>query len=287
MSLHVTPAARAARTAFVATLSLAAAAASAADFSDTSISYRYGTQFREPYNDQDIIKNIFALTHASSFAYGQNFVNIDFLISNNKDPSTPGGSGAQEAYAVYRNTLDVGKILGKDLNNGVIRGYGLTTGFDLNTKNDYGYGSKKRMFVIGPQISMDTPGFWNIGVLELRESNAPVGHPERYYYKWHPMLTSAWLYPFPFMEGRLQFEGFVNYIAAKGRDEFGNPTKPETDFDGQVMFDVSGFAGGRKGLFRLGVEYQFWKNKFGNDHNGPAGSGAYARTPMVRADYHF
>ncbi len=257
----------------------------AADFSDTSISYRYGTQFREPYNDQDIIKNIIALTHASSYAYGQNFVNVDFLFSNYKDPSTVGGSGAQEAYVVYRNTLDIGKVIGKELNYSILRGVGATAGFDVNTKNDYGYASKKRMLVLGPTFSFDTPGFLNVGILYLRESNAPVGHPERYYYKWHPMLTSSWLIPLP--DPRFQFEGFVNYIAAKGKDEFGGNTKPETDFDGQIMFDVSGFAGGRKGLFRVGVEYQFWKNKFGNDHNGPAGSGAYARTPMVRADYHF
>jgi hypothetical protein len=31
--------------------------------------------------------------------------------------------------------------------------------------------------------------------------------------------------------------------------------------------------------------YQYWKNKFGNsDHNNP---GATARTPMLRAEYHF
>jgi hypothetical protein len=268
------------------TLLSAAVASPAAEFSDTAISYRYGTQFREPFNNQDIIKNIFALTHASGFAYGQNFVNVDFLISNNKDPSTPGGSGAQEAYVVYRNTLDIGKITGQPMNWGVIRGVGLTSGFDVNTKNDVGYASKKRMFVIGPQLSFDVPGFLNIGVLELRESNAPVGHPQRYYYKWHPMLTSSWLIPIPGAP-RFQFEGFVNYIAAKGKDEFGGNTKPETDFDGQVMFDVSGFMGGTKGLFRVGAEYQLWKNKFGNDHNGAAGSGAYARTPMIRVDYHF
>jgi hypothetical protein len=267
-------------------LSMVGSNVAAAEFSDTAISYRYGTQFREPFNNQDIIKNIFALTHASGFAYGQNFVNVDFLLSNNKDPSTPGGSGAQEAYAVYRNTLDLGKITGQPMNWGVMRGVGLTSGFDLNTKNDFGYSSKKRMFVIGPQVSFDVPGFLNIAVLELRESNAPVGHPERYYYKWHPMLTSAWLIPIPGAP-RFQFEGFVNYIAAKGKDEFGAATKPETDFDGQIMFDVSGFMGGTKGLFRVGAEYQFWKNKFGNDHNGPAGSGAFARTPMVRVDYHF
>jgi len=276
---------RAARRLIGASVLLACVGAPAAEWSDTSISYRYGTQFAEPFNNDRIIKNIVALTHASGYKYGQNFVNVDFLFSNYKDPSTVGGSGATEAYAVYRNTLDIGKVLGKPLNWGILRGIGATAGFDVNTKNDVGYASKKRMLVLGPTLTFDTPGFLNVGVLYLRESNAPVGHPQRYYYKWHPMLTSSWLIPIG--TSRLPFEGYVNYIAAKGRNEFGAGTKPELNFDGQVMFDVSGFAGGTKGLFRVGVEYQYWKNKFGNDHKGPAGRGAYARTPMVRADYHF
>ena len=38
--------------------------------------------------------------------------------------------------------------------------------------------------------------------------------------------------------------------------------------------------------FKVGFEYQYWKT-IGNDHNGPAGSGAFAWTPMIRAEYHF
>ena len=68
---------------------------------------------------------------------------------------------------------------------------------------------------------------------------------------------------------------------------FGADTKAETNFDGQIMLDVGSVMGGAKGTFKLGVEYQYWKNKFGNDSSGPAGSGAFAKTPMVRAEYHF
>jgi hypothetical protein len=53
------------------------------------------------------------------------------------------------------------------------------------------------------------------------------------------------------------------------------------------MLDVGSVAGGPKGTFKVGLEYQWWKNKFGNDASGPAGSGAFAKTPMIRAEYHF
>ncbi|HCK28752.1 MAG TPA: outer envelope protein, partial [Acinetobacter ursingii] len=56
--------------------------AQAATWSDTSIGWRYGTQFAEPYKNDadgsrtDITKQIFNLTHASGDKYGSNFFNV-------------------------------------------------------------------------------------------------------------------------------------------------------------------------------------------------------------------
>ena len=57
------------------------AAAHAADWSDTSIGWRYGTRFAEPYGATDIHKNILSLTHVSGYKYGTNFFNADMLLS--------------------------------------------------------------------------------------------------------------------------------------------------------------------------------------------------------------
>ncbi|BBP00961.1 outer envelope protein [Sulfuriferula nivalis] len=255
----------------------------AADWSDTSISWRYGTTFAEPYNTNDISKNIINFTHVSGYKYGTNFVSIDYLMSDSKDPAAGSTTGAQEAYMVYRHTLDLGKITGKDLKFGVVKDVGATVGFDVNTKND-NYSSKKHMLVAGPTLMFDVPGFLNVSLLALWESNAPTG-VDRYTYKTHPMLTAAW--GIPLGDSAFSFEGFVNFIAAKGLDEYTHETKPETDFDGQIMADIGKLTGGPKNTFKLGLEYQYWKNKFGNDSSGAAGSGAFAKTPMIRAEYHF
>jgi hypothetical protein len=267
-------------------------AAKAADWSDTSIGYRTGSKFAEPFESNDIGKKIFNLTHVSGYKYGTNFFNVDFLMSDSKDPAGAGSSdGAQEAYVVYRHTLDLEKVSGKSFKFGPVRGVGMTAGFDWNAKTDAGYNSKKRMFVAGPTLMLDVPGFLNASLLELWESNAPyntfsnVATP-RYSYKPHPMLTLAWGIPVG-MGLPLSFEGFANYIASKGKNEFGGPTAPETDIDMEVMYDASPILGAGKNTFKLGLEYQYWRNKFGNDYTGPAGNGAFAKTPMIRAEYHF
>ena len=269
-----------------------AAPAFAADWSDTSMGFRTGTQFAEPFNPNAIEKNILNLNHVSGYKYGTNFFNADLLLSDKKDPAGAGSTnGAAEVYIVYRNTLEYGKLTGKPMKMGPIKDIGAVLGFDANAKTDAGYNSKKRMLVAGGTLMMDVPGFLNIGLVALWESNAPyntfskVSTP-RYTYDTHPMLTAAWGIPLP---GGLplSFEGFANVIAAKGKNEFGAETAVETNIDMQVMYDLSGLVGAGKNTLKLGVEYQYWKNKFGNNASGPAGKGAFAKTPMIRAEYHF
>jgi nucleoside-specific outer membrane channel protein Tsx len=277
--------------ALISSLFAASMAAQAADWSDTSIGYRYGSDFAEPFNSKAISKNILDLNHVSGYKYGSNFFNVDLLMSDKTDPAGVGSSnGAQEVYAVYRNTLDLEKVTGKAFKFGVVRGVGIDTGFDFNAKTDAGYNSKKRMLVAGPTLMIDVPGFLNVALLELWESNAPYStftntSTPRYSYKVHPMVNLAWGIPVGSLP--LSFEGFANFIAPKGKDEFGNSTAAETNIDMQLMYDMSPLVGASKKTFKVGFEYQYWKNKFGNNASGPAGKGAFAKTPMIRAEYHF
>lgn len=279
------------RVVVLAAIAVCGVTAQAADWSDTSIGYRYGSEFAEPFNNKSISKNILHLNHVSGYKYGSNFFNADMLFSDENDPSSKGASsGAHEIYVVYRHTLDLGKVTGKDFKFGPVRGVGAVVGFDINTKTDAGYNSKKRMLVAGPSLMMDVPGFLNVSLLLLWESNAPystfsgVATP-RYSYDVHPMLNLAWGIPIGSLP--LSFEGYANFIASKGKNEFGGDTAAETNIDMQVMYDMSAIMGAKPKTFRVGLEYQWWKNKFGNNASGAAGSGAFAKTPMIRAEYHF
>jgi nucleoside-specific outer membrane channel protein Tsx len=275
-----------------AVLLCSSAVSTAADWSDTALSWRIGKRFAEPFNPLPIRKNIFALTHSSGYKYGSNFFNVDLLQSDSNDPgSLTQRSGAQEAYVTYRHTLDIGKLRGEDLSFGPVSAVGATVGFDWNTKNDISYNSRKRMLVAGPTLTWKAPGFLQTSLLLIHESNAPSGAfapisqvTGRYTYKLHPMLTAGWGIP---VGNGFKFEGYANLIAAKGTDEVGNQTGPETNIDMQLMYDVGEAMGSAKNLFRIGLEYQFWNNKFGNTAATTGGRGQRASTPMIRADVHF
>ena len=263
---------------FVALISLAPAA-HAVDWSDTAVGLRYGTHFAEPYVSDEITKRIVNLTYVNGYKWGSNFLNVDLLASDATD------SHAEEAYLVYRHTLDFGKVTEQDLKFGPVRGVGLTAGLDWNTKNDPGYGSRQRRWLLGPTLMMDVPGFLNMSVLAAQDSNRPAaGSPCdcRYKYKAQWVFNANW--GLPLGDTGLSFEGYVNYFTAKGVDEYGTPTAPQTDVDVSLMYDLGSAMGWGKKALRLGVEYQYWRNKFGQPASVP---GSLAKTPMVKVDMHF
>jgi hypothetical protein len=279
------------RFALAGLVAIAMSPITASAWSDTSVGYRYGTKFGEPFGSNDIHKHIFNFTYVGSYKYGINFINVDFLLSDKNDPANPNTTeGAEEVYVVYRNTVEFSKVFDKKFQWGIVKDIGVTVGFDWNNKDDAGYNSKKRMLVAGPTVMLDVPGFLNISVLQLWESNAPCDEytgtcVSRYDYDPHPMLNAVW--GIPIGDSKWSFEGFANFIAEKGINEFGARTKPETNIDAKLMYDASSWVGMSDRTFKVGLGYQYWRNKFGNDHTGPAGDGAFAKTPMVRAEYHF
>ena len=273
----------------IALVAMAAAAvcAQAADWSDTSLAYTTGTNYKEPYvaGGDTIAKNIYTLKNVSGDKYGQNFFAADLLQSGGNDES------AQEVYAVYRRLFDLEKITGKKYAYGPVKDMGVTVGFDFNTKNS-SYSSKKRMLVAGPTWMIDVKqGFFDVSLLALSESNDPSSASSvrygystgRYAYKTHADLSMAWGVPTGITN--LSFEGRADYIDSKGKSEGGADTKPESYFYGSLMYDVSAPVGAAKNTFKLGAGYEYWKNKFGNDASTVPG--AFAKTPFVKAEYHF
>lgn len=256
----------------------------AADWSDTSASYRYGTQFAEPGIDKKIEKSIVALTHVSGFKYGSNFFNVDLLISDENDPAAGGSGGAHEFYAVYENQLFLSKLTDMKFAYGPITDLAIHTGIDAGSK-DTDFAAKPLKFTFGPTVKFSVLGGWaDLSLLYYKETNhnGIVGTDVNFKSTWR--VAGAWGIPFDAGSLPLNLNGFFNYTGEKGTDGFGADTKPETLIDIFLMADVGALAG-KKGTFLAGVGYEYWQNKFGNDHTQVVGS--TARTPMAKVEVHF
>lgn len=265
-----------------------------ADWHDHALSWRTGETFREPFIRKNIPKDIYSYTYAAGYDEGSDFLNLDYLVSNDNEPVRKNSnSGATELYFLYRHTFEFENLLIDHLP--AIRRFGLTTGVDFNYKKDPGYNSRKQMFVLGPTLKLKVPGYLNISLLALWESNHPhaargsfdPGYPEkRFHYDVHPMLNVVW--GIPLNSCPISFEGYANFIASKGLDETGNATAPETNIDMKLMYDLSHLQNNTNMKFKMGLEYQYWRNKFGNSSSKVGDfEGNIASTSMLRFEIHF
>src|SRR5262249_51281921 len=139
--------------------------------------------------------------------------------------------------------------------------------------------------VIGPEIQFNVPvGFFNVALHAAHEWNhSGFTGPENF--DWVPEVEVAWSFPFQVGPAALSFNGFFNYVAPKGKgNAFEGERSGEILTRPELMLDVGNFYG-KKGKFEVGVAYEYWLNKFGNDnHTTP---GALANTPEFVARVHF
>ncbi len=257
-------------------------------FQDNWLGYRYGTAFKEPgvAGGADISKNILSYSHASGDKWGDNFFNLDILMSSAKDPSVADVVGAQELYALYRRGFSYNKITGTKGGYGPIADFGLLVGADYNAKNTQ-FGSEKKLLLAGAYLDWSVPaGFLRTAFLYCQEWNqhgfANVGAD----YDPQFCLATTWKFPFKIGPASMAFGGFFNVNSPKGR---GNPalneTKTEIFTRPELTLDIGELVTGRKNFVEVGVAYEYWLNKFGNDNSLIVG--AIARTPMLTAKVHF
>lgn len=240
-------------------------------FSDTLIGYRYSAHYTEPGNPKDVAKDILQITHVSSYALGQHFINLDVFKSAGNDPAKGGGTGATEVYLTYRNQFQYGKVFGQPLAFGPVKDLALTAGVDINTKNNE-FGPNKRMLVLGPTVKFALPaGFVDASVYYVREWNhcglAVCARPENQsdiLFKPYYQFNVNWAVPFSVAALALKFQGYYSLNGKKGDDYQNNPTGVEQLMRTSLMLDVGQLGWGHRNVLWVGPGYEYWRNKFGN-----------------------
>ena len=276
-----------------ASLVLAAHGAMAQNFSDTVIGYRFGDYFREPGVADDrhprgvnIDKNILNIGHVDGWQYGSNFFNLDLLKSNARDPANNSSQGALEAYFLYRGDLSPNQIFKTNIFTfGPVRDVTLQAGFDISTKNT-AFAPQKDLIVIGPNIHFNTSGFFNLAVLFGKEWNNNGIVKKSVNFEPQVIFSAVYSYPLDFQKYvPLRVDGFANFNSPKGKDGFGAETAWEILSQTRLVLDLGQVVLNKPKFLDAYVGFEYWLNKFGNDHTKVSGSLAYA--PFVGTAIHF
>lgn len=219
-----------------------------ADFiqwSSSEIQFLYGGNFNEPFNPEDVSKYTITVTHAHGWTYGRNFFFMDTLFSTDGEPSQINLYG--EAYS----TFSLSKILDKDVSFAIFKDFGVTGGVNLGEKMD-SQQSGFRAWLYGVTLDFDLPGFTYFNVDFLRHR---VTEPEDIGSSWQ--ITPVWKFPFQIAGTKWTFEGFADFISKKG-----NYAACQVLTQPQLRLDVGDLLGHDDHLF-IGIEYQYWYNKYG------------------------
>lgn len=243
-------------TVLAAALGVSATATVAANWSDTEVQLLHGTDFQEPFNDRDVTKTILTLTHASGHDYGGNFFFVDFIKSDRADNSE------QEVYGEWYTSLSLSKLSGKTIGGGPLKDVSATFGINAGSKTN---GARPRVFLPGVTLHLDVPGFafFNVDVLAYMDRGKFNGADNCGEGKNTYQITPAWLLPFQIGQAKFQFTGFIDFIGAHGNCKAQILTQP------QLRLDVGNFFGKPDTMY-AGIEYQYWKNKYGGSKNGPS-----------------
>lgn len=210
-------------------------------FSETNIQFMKGNSFK--YSPTSELKqNVTTFEHVSSWRYGDNYFFFD-VTDINKSGTT--------YYGEWHPRFSLSKITGKEISYGPVRDYLLA--LQVNT----GTGAS-RTYLYGAGLDWNIPGFYFVtSNLYVRNEIDKKGTGVQ--------LTMAWAYPIEVMNSKFKLEGFFDWNM-KEYNKTGTPSelvKRNILIEPQLLYDLGHSVGLGDSRLYLGVEYTYWKNKYG------------------------
>ena len=221
--------------------------AMAADWSSTNAQFLNGDDFIIPLEADGIEKNILTLEHASGWKYGDNFFFVD-VINGDADNS--------EFYGEFQPRLSFGKLTDWKP-DGFVKDVLLATQWNFG-KDDAGNVSA---YLVGVGMDLAMPGaaFFQVNLYQRMEHNDQVfGRTNDDTWQ----LNIAGLFPFKLGSTDWSIGGFADYIGEID-GPFGT-NEAHLLFVPQILWDIGAMAGS-PGVIQAGIEYSYWRNKFGVD----------------------
>lgn len=229
---------------------LAGSQALAADllqWQDNSLTYLNGIDFRiDPPRQQTV-----TFEHASGWSFGDLFVFVDGIKYNTE--ATNGAGDGHTFYGEISPRLSFGKISGADLSFGPIKDVLLAATYEFGEDDVDAY-------LLGPAVDLDIPGFdfFQLNTYYREPDGKRDGSGV-----WQ--ITPAWSYTIPVGNSDLVIDGFMDWVVDNDDSYHAN-----LHFNPQVKYDLAKAMGWGK-RFYVGVEYDYWSDKYGIDDDSYLG----------------
>jgi nucleoside-specific outer membrane channel protein Tsx len=240
---------------FALGLSLAATLASgqalAADllqWQDNSLTYLNGIDFKvDPPKQQTV-----TFEHASGWSFGDLFIFVDGIKYNTE--ATNGAGDGHTFYGEISPRLSLGKISGADLSFGPIKDVLLAATYEFGEDDVDSY-------LLGPAVDLDIPGFDYFQLNTYLRTTDGRRDGDNVW-----QITPVWSYTIPVGDSDLVIDGFMDWVVDNDDSYHAN-----LHFNPQIKYDLAKAMGWGK-RFYVGVEYDYWSDKYGIDDDGFVGS---------------
>lgn len=240
---------------FALGLSLAATLASgqalAADllqWQDNSLTYLNGIDFKvDPPKQQTV-----TFEHASGWSIGDLFIFVDGIKYNTE--ATNGAGDGHTFYGEISPRLSLGKISGADLSFGPVKDVLLAATYEFGEDDVDSY-------LLGPAVDLDIPGFDYFQLNTYLRTTDGRRDGDNVW-----QITPVWSYTIPVGDSDLVIDGFMDWVVDNDDSYHAN-----LHFNPQIKYDLAKAMGWGK-RFYVGVEYDYWSDKYGIDDNGFVGS---------------
>lgn len=201
----------------------------AADWDSTSLWYLHGRAFELGDRKRDILR----FEHANIWKYGDNYYFFDVV-----DSETTGTT----MYGEFAPRISLGKLSGHDMAFGPVRDVLVTAAINIGSSNF-------RADLYGVGIDLKVPGFtyFQLNAYVRDDQNQPGS-------TWQ--ITPIWLHQFNLGSLKFSLQGFIDYAGTEGTAVRNLLAAPRLWLDLGALWDAPMHV-------EVGVEYLYWRNKYG------------------------
>jgi nucleoside-specific outer membrane channel protein Tsx len=219
----------------IPTMALSATTVSAKQFwSDYSITALTGSDYLNPFTGATDDRNVVTIEHASGHTWGSTFFFMDRLTN------------PDDLYG----EINLNPTLYK------MDGDGFVKEIFLGLQAEFGSGeTNQNNFLYGVGASLNVPYFKYFNVAYYRRNQDSIGIDRGD----NNQVTVTWRVD----EGNVRYDGFLD-IVDEADNMFGG-SESGYNFTSQLKYNVGPMMGVDSGRLDVGVEYIYWKNKFGVD----------------------